>query len=60
MKESKNCKYCGESFSKIDFPSTFHRRITCGSTECIGNRRRELLMKLLLVKEKISLCGQGV
>ncbi len=39
--KTKICRFCGESFSEIDFPAQFERMVTCGNTECAGNRRRE-------------------
>lgn len=29
----------------MEFPKTFDRMITCGSTECMGQRRKELWKK---------------
>jgi len=39
----KICRFCGSYFTDIDFPSQFDRMVTCGSTECAGNRRKERL-----------------
>ena len=42
---AKKCVYCKKKFFDIEFPSTFDRMITCGSIECTGIMRRELLRK---------------
>ncbi|MFC1705141.1 hypothetical protein ACFLZ6_02340 [Nanoarchaeota archaeon] len=43
--KTKVCKYCKGKFSEIEFPRTFTRMITCGSSSCMGKRRKELWRK---------------
>ena len=39
--KKKICRYCGIEFFDVDFPAQFDRMVTCGSTECMGQRRHE-------------------
>lgn len=39
QKDTKNCIICGKEYQREDFPSTFNRMVTCGNTECTGQRR---------------------
>jgi len=39
MPKLKECLYCNRTFSRIEFPQTFKRMVTCGSAECAAQRR---------------------
>ncbi|MBS3097421.1 hypothetical protein J4209_01350 [Candidatus Woesearchaeota archaeon] len=41
----KKCVYCNCYFSRMDFPKTFDRQLTCGCVVCEGIRRKELFKK---------------
>jgi len=30
-----------KTYTDLDFPQQFERMVTCGSTECMGKRRKE-------------------
>jgi hypothetical protein len=40
--KTKVCPYCGVEFTDIDSPRSFDRMVTCGSVECMGERRKEM------------------
>jgi len=39
--KAKVCRYCGEEFTKFDFPAQFDRMVTCGKVTCMKLRRWE-------------------
>ncbi len=40
FRDIKTCVICGEEFSRIDFPRSFNRMVTCGTSKCAGERRK--------------------